>query len=194
MSTAAVPLSGRVLDDNRAPVRGLTLQLSLLMPDESLVPIDPQATTDEAGRFQVTLDGDFLPQLLTGGAGLFFRIGESTGTVLTPLHLRADHTATVVLVRRGPDSLEVESVERDGRPAPGPITFTGRVADLQGQPVAGLSLVADLRVPVATQISSVVLRNIDGRQPMAETDADGRFRLTLERGELLPCHPYAPYP
>src|SRR5262245_61835836 len=106
---AAVPLSGRVVDVNRAPVRGLPLRLSLLTPDENVVALDSQATTDGEGRFQCALTGDVLSQLFTGGAGLLFRSGDGNpGSVNTPLHLRDGHTTAVVLVQRG-TSLEVES-------------------------------------------------------------------------------------
>ncbi len=115
------------------------------------------ATTDDAGRFRV--------------GGLRDRLVE--------LAAEADGFARSYLNGVRPATNDLIEIELN-RGA----TLAGRVVDMHGSGVAGVSV--NLQADLSRSVSPRSLRQYSGQQPFTQTDADGRFRFdTIAAGTWI---------
>jgi RNA polymerase sigma factor (sigma-70 family) len=167
----AVTLRGQVLDPDGKPVTGAKLYLLGGNPKD-LSPAKVRATTDRDGRFSLTATRD---------QGPLFAVADGYGPAWT-----GDFNK--------PDGLALRLVKDD-------VPITGRIIDLQGKPVAGVTLRPhalktsptgkldswleatkvrkDGGIPLEyEQLSrSLWLPKLADVFPRVTTDADGRFQL-----------------
>lgn len=164
--------TGKVVGPDGKPVAGAKIYFCFWEREPEETPV--RATTDEEGTFAFTLSERSIPK-----SANFPRLGDAVnmGTVIAKADGLAwawDH------FRRETTHVELKCAREAG-------PLTGRIVDLQGQPIAGVQVMPmGLSVPLPQDVEPLGAINkvslfVGKRRirtlPTATTDAEGRFRL-----------------